>query len=203
MTMHQDLEKVVSVSNLLTLKEQAQCEQIGTGKAPHNKRALALLALNEGITQTRAAEQAGLTIGQVKYWLAKFRKQRLGIFPDTLMEELNVVAEGTVEPVTEIEGETEPEIEERVSPANEAKVKKGRKGKKVKKTKKKTGKAKKDLKDKKAKETKKKKKAKKNKKKTGKGKKKSEISKRKKEGKGKKNKKGTAKKGKKAKKTKM
>lgn len=182
MTMHQDLEKVASVSNLLTLKEQALCEQIGSGEAPHNKRALALLALNEGITQARAAEQAGLTIGQVKYWLAKFRKQRLGIFPDILMDELNVVAEGTeLEPVTEIEGATEPEMEERGSPADKAKVKKGRKGKKVKKTKKKTGKTKKD---------KKKKKTKKTKKKTGKGKKKSEIRKGKKDGKGKKDKKG-------------
>lgn len=159
MTIHQENKQVASRSNLLTTQEQAICKQIATRTAPHSQRALALLALNEKSTQAQAAEQAGLTLGQVKYWVAKFRKQRLGIFPDTLLDELDAEAEkAEIEPVIEIEKEPESATEEADSAEDETKSTKAKKGKKGKKTKKpkKTRKATKGRKSKKAKKPKKK-----------------------------------------------
>jgi hypothetical protein len=130
-------EKVISEDNLLTSREQATCEQIAKGEAPHSLRALALLALNEGNTQTQAAEKAGLSTGQVKYWLSRFRKQGLAIFPDDMLDEL----------VAEVE------VEKKVAVKDKPKGKKDKKGKKAKK---KTKKAKKDKKGKKGKKSKKK-----------------------------------------------
>jgi hypothetical protein len=167
MTIHQENEQATSGSNLLTPQEQAICKQIAAREAPHSQRALALLALNEKSTQAQAAKQAGLSTGQVKYWIAKFRKQRLGIFPDILLEEPDVETE--VELVTEIEEEPESIPEKTDSAEDKTKDTKAKKGKKTKKktkkTKKNTRKAKKDKKRKKAKKTKEKtRKAKKDKK---------------------------------------
>jgi len=180
MTIHPKNEQVPSGSSLLTAQEQAICNQIATRDAPHSQRALALLALTEKSTQAQAAQKAGLSIGQVRYWTAKFRKQRLGIFPDILLEEPK--AEAGAAPLSEIEeAET---ITEKADPAEDKQVetkakkgkktkndkkskkskktkkvskktKKAKKGKKSKKTKKTTGKTKKDKKGKKGKKTKK------------------------------------------------
>ena len=166
MTLNQENERATSGNNLLTPQEQAICEQIATREAPHSQRAMALLALNERSTQARAAEQAGLSTGQVKYWIAKFRKQRLGVFPDTVLDELD--AEAKVELVTEIEKEpaavtkkadsvkdkTKEGKKEKKAKKKTRKAKKDKKGKKARKSKKKTGKAKKDRKSKKAKKSK-------------------------------------------------
>jgi hypothetical protein len=163
MTIHQENEQSTSGSNLLTPQEQALCKQIAAHEAPHSQRAMALLALNERSTQAQAAEQAGLSIGQVKYWITKFRKQRLGIFPDTLLDELDVEAE--VELVTEIEEEPESVTEKADSAEDKTKDTKAKKGKKAKQ---KTKKAKKDKKGRRAKKTEKKTvKVKKNKKRKG------------------------------------
>ncbi len=151
MTIHQENEQATLGSTLLTPQEQAICKQIATSGAPHSQRALALLALNERSTQAQAAEQAGLSTGQVKYWIAKFRKQRLGIFPDALLDELD--AEAEVELATEIEEEPESVIEKADSAKDKTKDKKAKKGKKAKK---KTRKAKKGKKSKKTKKTNKK-----------------------------------------------
>jgi hypothetical protein len=48
------------------------------------KRAAALLAIDDGESQVNAAEQTGLTKGQVQYILKKFRSQRLLAFPGAL-----------------------------------------------------------------------------------------------------------------------
>jgi hypothetical protein len=88
---HQGKEQVVTGNKLLTLKERAICEQITTHKAPHSQRALALLALDEKRTQALAAEQAGLSAGQVKYLAAQFRKLRMGVFPTALLEDLSEI----------------------------------------------------------------------------------------------------------------
>jgi hypothetical protein len=153
MTIHQENEQATSGSNLLTPQEQAICKQIAAREAPHSQRALALLALNEKSTQAQAANKAGLTTGQVKYWIAMFQKQRLGIFPDILLEKPNVEAE--VELIIEIEEEPETLTEKADSTENKTKDTKAKKGKKAKKktkkTKKKTRKAKKDKKGKKKK----------------------------------------------------
>ena len=106
MTSRQEKEQIASGSNLLTSQEQAICKQIATSEGLHSQRALALLALDKRSTQTLAAKQAGLSMGQVRYLIAQFRKRRVGIFPDTLLLELDAEAEKP-ESVTEKEDKTE------------------------------------------------------------------------------------------------
>ncbi len=120
-----------SAGKLLSAQEREVFTRISTSEAPHSQRAQALLAIDEGATQAAAGEAAGLTSGQVQYWLAKFRKEGLAIFPEDAL----------VEPERAAAGE-----------APEKKTKKGKKGKKKAKAKK----GKKDKKGKKGKKVKKK-----------------------------------------------
>ncbi|MCK4975455.1 MAG: helix-turn-helix domain-containing protein [Anaerolineales bacterium] len=146
---------------LLSLDERGACEQLAGGEAPHNQRALALLAIDEGATQAEAGQRAGLTSGQVKYWLGKFRNEGLTIFP----EDLGAQAEPKGET-----GRSEKELveEPKQKTKKTKKSKKAQAGKKDDKPKKK----KKKKKDKKAKQSKKSKKAKSNKGKSSKNSKK-------------------------------
>ena len=147
---------------LLTTKELEACKRIASGAGASAQRAAALLALQAGDTQVQAAKKGGLTTGQVKYWAARFRNQRLAIFPeavkqagkgDAAAEGSRLQAKATAEPGPEAKGGTKS-------------TKKGKKAGQVKKEKK-------VKKDKKGKEDKKgKKDKKKDKKKGGKGKKK-------------------------------
>jgi len=66
---------------LLEPQERLACKQIATEKPPHSQRAQALLAIDQGETQAEAGRLSGLSVGQVKYWLGKFRKDRMNIFP--------------------------------------------------------------------------------------------------------------------------
>jgi len=70
---------------LLKPKERLVCEQLTAGQPPYSQRAVSLLALDASATQTAAAHQSGQTVGQVRYWLGKFRKNRMGIFPEELL----------------------------------------------------------------------------------------------------------------------
>jgi hypothetical protein len=146
----QENEQVPSSSDLLTSQEQAICKQIANREAPHSQRASALLALNGGSTQAQAAEGAGLSAGQVRYWLARFRKQRMDIFPDALLSDLG---EATGEEVTLAQGEEPESAAEEVGSSGE-KTKEAKTMKKTKKTKKKAVKA--EKKEKKAKKSEKK-----------------------------------------------
>jgi len=66
-----------STGSLLTSEEKTICEQISkSNEIPQSQRAQALLAINEGVTQAKAGEQTGLTIGQVRYCLQRFRQLR-------------------------------------------------------------------------------------------------------------------------------
>jgi hypothetical protein len=67
--------------NLLGPQEKLILEQIAAGGPPHSQRAQSLLAIDAGVTQKIAALQSGQTVGQVSYWLGKFRRDRIGIFP--------------------------------------------------------------------------------------------------------------------------
>jgi outer membrane biosynthesis protein TonB len=79
-------DDVVQEGKLLSAQERVAFRMISTGNDLHGHRALALLAIDEGATQAQAAQRAGLTSGQVKYWLGKFRQIRLAIFPDQVLE---------------------------------------------------------------------------------------------------------------------
>jgi len=173
MTIDQKRIETSTESKLLTPQEQTVCKKIAARESPHSQRASALLTVNGGSSQAKAAEGAGLSAGQVKYWVTKFRKQRLGIFPSALMDDPSAETEAAL--VTKIE--QEPEAAEKTDSsedkAKDSKSKKGKKAmKKTEKTKKKqkskkekkSKKAKKIKKNKKAKNTKKKKKSKKEKK---------------------------------------
>jgi outer membrane biosynthesis protein TonB len=132
-------------SRLLSDQEREAFKMISTGNDLHGQRAIALLAIDDGATQAQAAEQSGLTTGQVKYWLGKFRQVRMDIFPEQVLQT------DQVEPDQDVQ-----------------KAKKAKKAKKTKKAKGKKAKSKKPKKTKKAKAKKTKGKAKKK----GKGKKK-------------------------------
>jgi hypothetical protein len=71
---------------LLDAQERAQCERLAAGESPHNQRAQALLALDQGATQKDAGQLAGLSQGQVRYWLGKFRHSRMAIFPEDILK---------------------------------------------------------------------------------------------------------------------
>jgi outer membrane biosynthesis protein TonB len=119
---------------VLSERETAVLEQIAAvEEAPINQRVQALLALNAGDSQEEAAEATGLRPGQVRYWLRKYRKHGLSVFPD-----VEVVETGT-----ETETETEVEVETAVAPQSAVKKPKN---KKKKKKEKKMSKAKKDKK---------------------------------------------------------
>jgi hypothetical protein len=71
---------------LLTAHERQVCKQLAAGPAPQSQRVLALMALDQGVTQAEASELSGLTIGQVRYWRDMFRQQRLGMFRGDLSD---------------------------------------------------------------------------------------------------------------------
>ena len=75
-------EKGQAAGKLFNPKERAVCERVAAGEAPWGQRAQALLALDEGATQVEAGDRAGLTLGQVRYWLDRFRQDGLSIFPE-------------------------------------------------------------------------------------------------------------------------
>ena len=68
-------------NRLLSYEERDILGEVATKDPPFSQRAQALLAIDEGTTQAAAGQQAGLTKGQVRYWLTKFRKVRIAIFP--------------------------------------------------------------------------------------------------------------------------
>jgi len=152
-------EQTPSSPDILTLQEQTTCKQITEREAPHRQRALALLALQNGSTQAQAAQQSGLTQGQVKYWLAQFRKQRLAIFPGDLLNGPD--AKQITEAVDSAEKETKRSEEKTVKAGKAKQVKKDKKdkkdkmGKKSKESEKKSEKPKMNKKEKKEKKKKK------------------------------------------------
>lgn len=83
----------MNATHLLTPDEGAACEALASGEAPHSQRAQALLALDRGATQAEAAQVAGLSLGQLRYWLGKFRESRMAIFPESTPEPMQVAAD--------------------------------------------------------------------------------------------------------------
>jgi hypothetical protein len=59
--------------------------RLTNAETPYSQRAQALLAINEGKTQEDAAEAAGLRSTQVKYWVTRYLKSGLTIFPENLL----------------------------------------------------------------------------------------------------------------------
>jgi transposase-like protein len=99
---------------MLSSEERAVLSQIAAMEPPHSARAQALLAIDEGTAQTEAGRQAGLTHGQVRYWLIKFRKSGLSAFPEELLSQARQDAG-----VDEVRPDL-PEAEETAEPVAEA-----------------------------------------------------------------------------------
>ncbi len=167
---HQEIKQVKPGNNFLTTQEQVVCKRISKNTSPYSQQALTLLALHAGDTQLQASEKGGLTPGQVKYLAAKFRRQRLNIFPRELLGKLNFSIE---EPQNDLSTDTAKltKADKKISGTDKGKSqkdkdkKKDKKAKKAKKSKKKSKKkdvsATKDSKEKKKKTNKKLKKKKK------------------------------------------
>ena len=81
LTQHRPEDKK-TVGKLLSLEERVVFKQLAAREAPWSQRAQALLALDEGATQAEAGSQAGLTLGQVRYWLGRYREDGLSIVPE-------------------------------------------------------------------------------------------------------------------------
>jgi hypothetical protein len=156
--------------NLLGLQEKLILEQIVAGGPPHSQRAQSLLAIDAGVTQKIAALQSGQTVGQVSYWLSKFRRDRMGIFPEELLRQtgselpppLQLPGQLTPSEGSEIDQQVEQDArgEDSISPAAEVKPEK-RDETKEKSKQDKASKKKKEKKSKKEKASKKKQKGKK------------------------------------------
>lgn len=83
MTMQQENVQLAEGASLLTSEDLAVCKRAASGIAPYNQRARALMLLNEGKTPVAAAELSGLSLGQVRYWLNRFKKLGSGMLAVT------------------------------------------------------------------------------------------------------------------------
>jgi len=98
------------MSNLLTQKGKTVCENIvKSGDSINAKRAKALLLIDGGDTHAQAAQSSTLSLGQVRYVLAKYRSIGLAFFP----AEFSVEKEETSPIVnTQTTNKEEPIVEE-------------------------------------------------------------------------------------------
>lgn len=78
-----------SKKQILNKKEKEICQKVVDGReSVEKKRAVALLALNDGVTRTQASVISGLTIGQVNYLVNIFNKKRMDIFSEEITGKL-------------------------------------------------------------------------------------------------------------------
>jgi hypothetical protein len=68
-------------------QEKLILQKIATGEPPYNQRAQSLLEIDAGATHSTSATETGQTEGQVDYWLGKFRRDRMNIFPIELLQQ--------------------------------------------------------------------------------------------------------------------
>lgn len=88
-------------SGWLSAEERAVLGQFASKESPFGQRAQALLALDGGATQAEAGQQAGLTKGQVRYWLTKFRRDGMDMFPQELLDQAKPAAADLPHPPAE------------------------------------------------------------------------------------------------------
>lgn len=74
---------MATTQKLLRPAQVTKCKKIVASESDFSSRAAILLAIHSGASQTEAAEQSDLTVGQVRYWVAKFRRDAMAAFPDT------------------------------------------------------------------------------------------------------------------------
>lgn len=72
----------------ITEEESRVLEAIAQSIIPYSQRAQALLAIDAGSSIDQAAGVAGLKVTQVRYWIARFRNDRLQVFPEALLKDI-------------------------------------------------------------------------------------------------------------------
>ena len=65
---------------LLTDAQKEVCLELRKKSSKNSPRAAALLALDQGATQSQAAEKSGLSLGQVRYCVRRFRSVGMAMF---------------------------------------------------------------------------------------------------------------------------
>ena len=78
-------EEAPPEGGLLTPRERAISHRIAARDDLYGRRADALLALDQGATQSEAAERANRSARTVRRWLSGFRRQRLDTFPARIL----------------------------------------------------------------------------------------------------------------------
>ena len=133
---------------LLTTDELSVCKQVAASDDLHGKRALALIALNDEQSQQDAGQQSGLTKGQIRYLLTRFRQKRMDIFPAEVLDALPPAPEkaekskGAPSKDKKTDGKAPKKKKDKKRKKKKSDKKKSKKGKKS-NSKKKKGKAKK------------------------------------------------------------
>jgi len=144
---------------LLDEEQQVILQNIAKfGKDRTKARAVALLALDEGVTRSEACERSGLSLGQIKYLLATFHQKGMELFTGYSFggpEPQAMEEEPEEQPIVKKEEPEEKEPEEQPIVKKEEPEEKEKAKKKDKKDKSKGKKKKGDKKEKKPKKKKK------------------------------------------------
>jgi hypothetical protein len=86
------MAKEQSIPFSLSDTERAECQRVAqTESAPHDQRASALLLIDSGDTHREAGMKTGLSIGQVRYALNRFRTLGFALFPSPPVEKVKEV----------------------------------------------------------------------------------------------------------------
>lgn len=126
--------------DLLNPQEYRLCEQLAAGSKPWSQRAQALLAINEGASETVASGRSQLRATQVRFWLNKFNRVGMEMFPEDLLNEASDNSAPSTDTPT---GEALPSVDETGKAKKLKKTKKAKsKKEKGKKKKSKVGKGK-------------------------------------------------------------
>lgn len=135
------MAKEQSIVFLLSDTERDECNRVAQLKLkPHSQRADALLMIESGLTHREAGAKTGLSMGQVRYALNRFRKLGPAMFPPPPAEKKKAIKQ-------EIKTEEEKPVSKKLK--KEKKKKKGSKKSKKKNKKEKVSKSKKKKKNKK------------------------------------------------------
>lgn len=76
-----------SAGLLLSPDHQIVCAKLSRLNAPDvSQRAAALILLDQGTTQAETAEQSGLSIGQIRYLVKRFKEKGMEMFPADVLK---------------------------------------------------------------------------------------------------------------------
>lgn len=75
----------------ITEEESIVLEAIAQSIIPYSQRAQALLAIDAGSSVGQAGGVAGLRVAQVRYWIGRFRNDRLQVFPEELLKDIEAL----------------------------------------------------------------------------------------------------------------